>query len=273
MTIADIDWRAYWRELQSFRGPVPDSSIWDARAESFASRRESPYSTTFVGYLDAQKGESILDMGCGTGEIALNLARSGHDVVAADFSPRMLSYLVDHAKEDGVGDRVRVVKMSWEDDWDSCGVEEDCVDIAVASRSIIVPDLGEAIDKLNRAARKKVAVTLSTGGTPVEDQSLLHAIGRRSVSEFDVPCCLNILFQMGLRPEVRYIDYDKRCSYSSVEEAVHDRVSRICDLTAEEEKLARRFIESSLVPDPEQDGKLALAYKRISKWAFISWKL
>ena len=268
-----FDWRGAWRDLQRHRCKNRGVGHWDAKAESFANRKVSSYSSTFMEMLALDEGDTVLDMGCGTGELALGIARlgAGHDVVAADFSPNMLGYLERYVEEDGLGDRVRPVLMSWEDDWPSCGVPAKSVDVAIASRSIIVPDLGMAIDKLNATARKRVAVTLATGGSPTEDLGLEEAIGRRSVGRYDLVFFSNILFQMGIYPEIAYIPFDKTYSYSTLDEAVTDRIERLGDLSDAERELAREYISRILVPSDDGDGSLTLKYKRMSKWAFVTW--
>ena len=40
-----------------------------------------------------QPGETVFDMGCGTGTLAAEMATSGHKVIAADFSSGMLAKL------------------------------------------------------------------------------------------------------------------------------------------------------------------------------------
>ncbi len=272
----NFDWRNAWVELQKDRGSTPSSDSWDARAESFAKRNVSSYTTTFLEFLKLEQGQSVLDMGCGTGEIALALAKQGHKVLAVDFSDGMLGYLKQYIHDDGVEDLITPIKASWSDSWEQKGIYEKSVDVAIASRSIMVDDLGEAIDKLSASAKVKVAVTLSTGCTPSEDRNLLSAIGRKSVGEYDVPYCFNILYSMGYRPEIRYIDYDKDCTYASLDEAVADMTKRIKNITPNEMKLARDYAKEVLKPIDPNNSKAygyTLEYKRVSKWAFISWEV
>jgi SAM-dependent methyltransferase len=53
------------------------------------------------------RGARLLDLGCGTGHDAIFLAGRGYEVVAIDWSPRMVEQTRAHAAEAGVGDRVR----------------------------------------------------------------------------------------------------------------------------------------------------------------------
>jgi SAM-dependent methyltransferase len=44
----------------------------------------------------------ILDLGCGTGRVALDLAERGHDVTGADSDPALIRALVDRARDRGL---------------------------------------------------------------------------------------------------------------------------------------------------------------------------
>jgi trans-aconitate methyltransferase len=63
---------------------------WNAKAydekHSFVSR----FGSDLVGWLDPQPGETILDLGCGTGQLAAEIAESGADVIAVDSSLTMI---------------------------------------------------------------------------------------------------------------------------------------------------------------------------------------
>ena len=278
-----IDWRARWTEAQCNRRAIDsDSTNWDKRAESFANRTVSNYSRAFIEYLDLKEGESALDMGCGTGEIAIQLAKAGNDVIAADFSKGMLSFLKQGMVEEDIGAErssglgsIRPIEMSWTDDWSAHGITEDCVDVAYASRSLIVNDLGAALDKLCLAARKRCAITLAVDSSPSEDNHLLKALGRTAVSCYDMVYTFNILYQMGLRPEIRMIASDKISTYDSMDQAIESALRHVQDPTPEECAVVADYIAAHLVEndDPDDPRPLKLDYSRYSKWAFISWEL
>jgi SAM-dependent methyltransferase len=52
-------------------------------------------------------GSSLLELGCGTGEDAIHLAKSGHRVLATDASPRMIECARRKAEAAGLADRIR----------------------------------------------------------------------------------------------------------------------------------------------------------------------
>jgi SAM-dependent methyltransferase len=76
--------------------------------------------------LAAAQGGPVLDVGAGTGRVALDLARSGSDVVALDLEPELLAALGERARDRGLA--VRTVAA------DAAGFALDA-----AFRLIIVP--------------------------------------------------------------------------------------------------------------------------------------
>lgn len=60
--------------------------------------------------LDARPGQRVLDIGGGTGGLAVRVAGLGHDVTVVDPSPDALAALARRAHDDGVVDRVTAVQ-------------------------------------------------------------------------------------------------------------------------------------------------------------------
>lgn len=58
--------------------------------------------------LGAERGGTLLDLGCGTGRVALDLAERGHDVTALDSEPALVATLSSRARERGLRVRTEV---------------------------------------------------------------------------------------------------------------------------------------------------------------------
>ena len=102
----DKDWNAEWMRLSDRREVAHDAAFWDRRARHFRGGDEaSPYVAGFIEHMRIRPGESVLDVGCGSGALALPLARDGHDVVGLDFSAGMLDVLRRQASAEGLRER------------------------------------------------------------------------------------------------------------------------------------------------------------------------
>ncbi|MBQ1261110.1 MAG: class I SAM-dependent methyltransferase [Clostridia bacterium] len=53
----------------------------------------------------APRAELVLDLGCGTGRMTLELARRGYDMTGVDYSPEMLDVARDALEKEGLADK------------------------------------------------------------------------------------------------------------------------------------------------------------------------
>lgn len=273
LTHGMVDWGKAWRTLHA-DDPYSsnDQAHWDCRAQSFKDIcGHSSYGASFLDYANLLPGESVFDMGCGAGTLSIPLAQMGHEVIAADFSENMLRYLHESACEKGVDDRIRTVQLDWMEDWIPFGLE--CCDVAVASRSILTGDLEDSLLKLDAMARRRVCVTVPTRDSPRTDNKVLQSIGRTLGTETDAQYCLNILFQHGMTPELRYISSEKRESWENRDDAVADIKKPLGELTSLEEEALASFLDEFLVEGLDADGKGCWRKSSMQpvKWAFIAW--
>lgn len=297
-----------WRKLDGRRRTPDSQKHWDERAKSF-SFKDTPdaYLQSFISKAGITGEESVLDMGCGTGSLAVALASMGCSVVAADFSTGMLDRLRSKAAERGVlwergssgfysgglsaggakicpfeieAGKILPLRMSWEDDWANYGVEENSVDVAVASRSVITHDLEDSLQKLSAVACEKVCVTVGTGLSPRVDMRVARAMGLELERHNDALFVFGIASDLGYEPTVSYIHSPRTKSYISPDEAYYsllrtrDYLADTIDQISVEESACRlrNFLADHLV-EIEEDGtkRWALDQPRVVPWAFISW--
>ena len=111
--LLSADWNDEWMRLQADRHRADDPFEWDKRARHFRPSETAPYARDFIKLLALEPGESVLDMGCGAGSIAIPLAQAGHPVIAADFSPAMLGTLDAGVEYYGLEDRITPLELAW----------------------------------------------------------------------------------------------------------------------------------------------------------------
>ena len=84
------------------------SAWWDriyqeASLQGWILRRRQQVALAWIDALALPAGSPVLEVGCGAGATAVELARRGHQVYASDRSPAMLRRTQEHAQTSGVG--------------------------------------------------------------------------------------------------------------------------------------------------------------------------
>ena len=288
-----FDWAQAWRELDAERANPDDPAAWDARAASFPTKHGSQagYVGSFLELAGIKPGETVLDIGCGTGSLATPLALAGNAVIACDFSSGMMAEMLKDQAALGISN-VRAIQMSWQDDWDEYGVGSGCADVAIASRSIATADLEESLLKLTRAARRRVCITMPRSATPRIDDELLTLVGYSARRPPDFVYAFNILATHGIKPEVRYIDNTREETFDSREDAIEllwglveqcsDPAAREIDPGFARKRIGAWLDDGNLVENPAAgeagrrgvpQKRLKLARPRNVAWAFLAWDL
>jgi magnesium-protoporphyrin O-methyltransferase len=132
---------AGWKALTS------DEKVSRVRATVRAGRDTMRH--TLLSFLPADlTGWRILDAGCGTGMLAVDLAQRGASVVAVDLSPTLVGYGQERAEAAGVADRIAF------HDGDMLDPSYGEVDAVVAMDSIIHYDIAHKIEALTALARR-----------------------------------------------------------------------------------------------------------------------
>lgn len=266
MDIKSIDWNEAWKKARTERSRKwKDAGFWNRRAPSFAKHAsESPYATDFIRIMQPDPDWSVLDVGCGAGTLARPLARMVKQVTALDSSDVMLDILNEQCSKEGLTN-INIMHTGWEDDWHNAGAIQH--DVAVASRSLIVDDLKEALDKLNSFAKKKVFVSAIVGDGPF-DRRLHEIIGRQLSSGPDYIYVYNLLHQMGIAASVSFVSNKEEKTYASCEEKLNSLRWMLEDMTLEEEERLRVYLNEKMVCE---NGRWKMPLNREVFWAVIWW--
>ena len=231
---------------------------WDTRAGAMSQGVFSgPYVEGFVQRLELDDCQTLLDVGCGPGTIALTVAPRLAHVYGLDYSQGMIEAFVENARARGLTNATPV-KRAWEDPWDDVPV----CDVVVASRSTQVSDLEAALLKLDAHARRRVYLTHKVGGRFL-DQSIYDALGRHDEPLPDYLYVLAILHRHGIHPRLDHLDGENRLRHcSDFDDCV-------------------RKVEWSLGPlSPLERERLRAFYNRRRgrvggepmRWALVSWE-
>ena len=132
--------------------------------------------------------------------------------------------------------------------------------------------------RLNSVARRKCCITLSTGHSPRSDENVLRAIGFENSVGRDYWYALNILIQMGIKPELRYIKSIRHDVYESFDEAYENlslMLHGLGDAVTDEriEQLSRNLHAWTTEHLHPCECGYMLDIPRQTSWAFISWEV
>ena len=266
--VRSIDWNLVWQARRAGRGsPKRDADFWNGRAASFAKAvEESSFSDRFLTIMNPKSDWSVLDMGCGSGTLAVPLAKSVASVTAVDLSPEMLALTRLRCEAEGI-DNVTTLRGRWEDDWKELGL--GVYDVALASRSMVADDLRGSVLKLDAAARRRVYIVTLVGDGPF-DRRLFEAVGKPLNVGPDYIYNYNMLYQMGILANVAFIDERRNRTYNDPEEAFESVRWMFFDglNSAEEEKL-RAYVRGHLV---FRDKGWQFSYDKTVRWAVLWWE-
>lgn len=281
-----VDWNALWIDVYADtmgRDDAAQEEYWDRRAPTFGGHGVSGSGGSYVrGFLDhagLKPGETVIDMGCAVGTLAIPAAQQGHRVTACDLSGQMLRILGERAAAAGVADRIDARKMSWLDDWADLPV----ADVFFASRSLCSRDLHQTILKMEAHTRRCCCMTLPTADSPMNDRTMLAAIGRPAERRAECVYLVNLLFSMGRLPEFCFLDHVRPSFGATPAELRAEFEMESGPFTDEESAALDAFIAANFdfehleVPGGENVGHaggLAIprrAYDRHVRWAFVKW--
>lgn len=206
------NWRRSWsdansRLLHNARGVGDEAwrQYWDRRSEYYAgmTRGDERLRNAIVRYLARERilrpGDSVLDVGCGTGQYMLPMAPIAGSVTGLDVSEGMLSRMAGEAAGQGL-DNVHPVRSSWEEF--EAGEKYDLVFSAFCP-GVQGPD---ALFKMERFCARSCCLVTSGGvGQPAFIRELMELLTGEACPAIETGefFSFNVLHGAGRRPNVR----------------------------------------------------------------------
>ena len=258
-----IDFAAlYRRQARASSFQARSSADWGRRAVARSrGEKTSDYARQLLGHLDLAGVQTVLDIGCGSGNLAIPLARRVRRVHALDFSAEMLRLLRAAARAEGVRN-IRTYRRAWADDWRRI----PRADLVLCSRAMAVDDLRAAISKMNAHARRRCCLTMHAGPTFLSTE-VYRVLRRPIIPRPGYIYAVNILYQMGIRARVDFLHTTGGLAYDSADQFVEGLRWRLGRLTPSEEKRLRAYLQA--LPHGA-DGRAF--YRHDFEWALLAWE-
>lgn len=247
-----IDWSELWKaiyisspeRLEKSRDPA---AAWNRRAAAYRriTRGEKEATRLELEILNLQGGETVLDVGAGTGRLAVPIARTAAHVMALDPSEGMLNVLRERMAAERLTN-YSCVKMRLEDAVIGRDIEPH--DLVIAAFSLGFYDLAAALEKLDSAATRAVHLFWHAGEWRGPEEMALYravfgeeATMRKGYPDYIFP--VNILHDAGVYTNVRIYNAVWETVYDSPEEAARTWVAmhnpRMEDLSPVRDYFAR----------------------------------
>lgn len=210
--VTSIDFNAMWRAQLDSRTDIrldaeADRAFWDEFAPRYDERTAPPgsYDHTLRAILNLTRpGDTLLDVGAGTGRFALPIAQQGRWVTALDHAPAMLDLLRDKATAADLTS-ITIIESPWDD------AEVVPHDVVLAAWALYrQPDLEHAVAKLAAAARRTLIIVVGDTDDPPHRPLVKALWGSDGEPDFPVHLLmLGVMRQIGLRADLRMI-YETR---------------------------------------------------------------
>lgn len=260
MRFEDIDFnKLYMEQKEATTFKMKSKEAWDIKADSMNKRvHKSIYNEQFLKLLNLEKIDTLLDIGCGVGNISLKLAPKLSKIYCLDYSTKMLELLNENAKKQNINN-ITTINKSWYDSWDDISN----ADLVIASRSMEVKNMKEALEKLNNKANKKVVISYKVGGSFVSDE-ILDVLQKDIIKKPDYIYVLNILYNMGINASLNFVQSEGRGTiYTSKEKFIESVSWSIGSLRSDEIKKLEIYYDNL-----DENKKFK---EDFVSWAIISW--
>jgi ubiquinone/menaquinone biosynthesis C-methylase UbiE len=270
-----IDWNELWKAIHvsspgRTRKDRDPAAIWDKRAAAYqrVTRDEHEATERDLGFIEVRPDDTVLDMGAGTGRLAVPIAGRVAHVTALDPSGGMLGILRERMERKGQSN-YSCVQMRWEDV--EIGRDIEPHDVVIAAFSLGFYDLLAALDKLDRAAKRAVYLFWHAGEWRGPEEMVLYraVFGeegalQKGYPDYSFP--VNILHDAGIYAHVSIYPALWESSYESVDEAVQNWVTMHYPDIQDRSPVTEFF---SRVLRPDASGRLV--HSAVRPTAVIWW--
>jgi hypothetical protein len=211
----------------------------------------------------------VLDVGAGPGNIAVPLSALCAHVSAVEPALGM-ALILNKQIEAAKIDNIRLVNKKWDDVIPARDLSPP-YELSFASFSLGMRDIRASIIKMMSVTSREIVIFWHAGpqswdGHTMELWPLLHGREYHPCPQSDV--LFNVLYSMGIYPDIRVLRLDTEIVYETFEEVFSQFASRYDVINDRQREILIEYLESRLF---KKDGKLLLPRREASMR--FSWKL
>lgn len=252
-----------WHELLDARAQQMDAAytqlgrtsadFWDRRAKGF--HRTTKATVIYDPFLHKLQQvvtpqTSVLDVGAGTGRLALALAPQASEVIVVEPNAAMLNYLRRDADEQGLTN-LTYLQTTWQD-----APVDLSANIVICSHVLYpIRDIVPFLTKLQAATRDACYIYMRATSIDAQTSHIwqhFHGDARRMPPSYIH--ALDILYEMGIYANVEIVETPQSLRYPSLDGAVDELVEQLILPDNQQTRTeVRQLLDEWLI---EQDGML-----------------
>lgn len=232
---AGLDWLAIWRDMydaERHQGEAATHPDMERSADQYATAaarfarnaKRIPQPDAFMRWLlpMLNPGESLIDIGAGSGRYVSPLAQAGHAVIAVEHSPSMRAEMHARVADESLAD-VTVVADTWPT---ATPLQADVV--FAAHVLYAVRDIAPFVNAMQQSARRMCVLLLGARHPTTPVLPLWQAV--HGDARLPLPAayeCLAALAQLGIAAQMTVLPANAPIRYASLAEAVAETCFRL----------------------------------------------
>jgi SAM-dependent methyltransferase len=158
----------------------------------------SNYVDRLLSRMNLTPDMTVLDVGCGSGRMAIPLAKRVRHVTALDQAPAMLELTRQNAAAEFL-ENIKTIHLDWTKA--RIGTDVEPHDIVLSSLSVLTLDLREFLIRMDRAAKRSCYLAWGVG-TNERDARVCGVLGERYRPTPSYVVIYNLLYSLGILANV-----------------------------------------------------------------------
>ncbi len=238
---------------------ISSEEFWNSFAEEFIRRATTDkhiqeYTNWQLSRIDAKKGDTVIDLGCGFGRLTIPLAKRGCKVYAVDQCKKFIEYLYERVREKKLENNVIIIEGKWEKLEPGKDIPEK-IDVVVASHSIEVKELIPALKLIISITGRSFHIfeDMVRFLTLEYEEIMKRIFTEEIVNMYPQPATVIFLAltSLGIYPNVEIYYRINRVKVRDIDEIIRGRLSKILPVEKENirkiihDVLSRRIIEKN----------------------------
>ncbi|MEG2286065.1 MAG: methyltransferase domain-containing protein [Eubacterium sp.] len=248
-------------EPEKFWGPV-------AEMYNKMAYLEREYTQNQLDALIISREDTVLDVGCGPGRLAVPVAKMAKSVTGLDVAPEMLAHCLKNAEDAGVNN-LETRLLNWEAVEIGKNLEKH--DVVIASRSVGLSDL----IRLNEAANRYVFLICFTQSPSLKEvyDGLFYGVDDAikpmapMKRMFGYNLMFNLLYDMGVNPSVKVVTDGFHADYKN-REVAYDDLRKLHKVEADKEAVFRKNCDKWL----SERSEGGVSFRRETESYVMWWK-